>query len=114
MKPKFELGQRVRVVNKNIEPFCGIIEMIIPPEPPYYRVEARENGHTYAMTVEESWLELEEPEAVRREAHIPTLDTGALAKSLKNLCFFLGGSHVAGLVEEAERAAWKGMVVKYE
>ena len=36
------------------------------------------------------------------------------AQSLKSLCFFLGGTHVAGWVEEAERAAWKGMVVKYE
>lgn len=114
MKPKFELGQRVRVVSKNIEPFCGIIEMIIPPEPPYYRVEAYENGHTYAMTVEESWLELEEPEAVRRKAHTPTLDTGALAQSLKSLAFFLGGSHVAGMVEEAERAAKEGRVIRYE
>ena len=114
MKPKFELGQRVRVVSRNIRPFSGVIEMIIPPEPAYYRVEAHENGHTYAMTVEESWLEREEPEAVRRKAHISTLDTGALAQSLKSLAFHIGGSHVAGMVEEAERAAKEGRTVKYE
>jgi len=37
-----------------------------------------------------------------------------LAQSLKSLCFFLGGTHVAGWVEEAERAARQGKVVKYE
>ena len=114
MKPKFELGQRVRVVSRNIRPFSGVIEMIIPPEPAYYRVEAHENGHTYAMTVEESWLELEEPEAVWHKEDVPTLDTGALAQSLKSLAFHIGGTHVAGMVEEAERAARQGKVVRYE
>ena len=42
------------------------------------------------------------------------LDTDAFAKSLKSLCFFLGGTHVAGWVEEAERAAREGKVIKYE
>ena len=58
--------------------------------------------------------EPEEPDAAWRKTDNPTLDTGAFAKSLKSLAFFLGGSHVAGLVEEAEQAAWKGQVVKYE
>lgn len=44
----------------------------------------------------------------------PTLDTDAFAKSLKSLCFFIGGTHVAGWVEEAERAAREGRIVKYE
>ena len=48
------------------------------------------------------------------KAQAPTLDTDAFAKSLKSLCFFLGGTHVAGWVEEAERAAREGRVVKYE
>ena len=53
-------------------------------------------------------------DAVWRKSDKPTLDTGAFAKSLKSLAFFLGGTHVAGLVEEAEQAAWKGQVVRYE
>ena len=56
----------------------------------------------------------EKPDVVWRKMNVPTLDTEAFAKSLKSLAFFLGGTHVAGLVEEAEQAAWKGMVVKYE
>lgn len=111
---KFDLGQRVKVVHGSGEPFCGRIAKVEPMPLQFYRVEAYENGHTYAMTVEESWLELEEPEAVRRKAHTPTLDTGALAQSLKSLAFFLGGTHVAGMVEEAERAAMEGRVIRYE
>lgn len=42
------------------------------------------------------------------------LDTDAFAQSLKSLCFFIGGTHVAGWVEEAERAAREGKVVRYE
>ena len=44
----------------------------------------------------------------------PTLDTYAFAQSLKSLCFAIGGTHVAGWVEEAERAAREGKVVRYE
>ena len=58
--------------------------------------------------------ECAEGKPVYRKAKIKALDTACLAQSLKNLAFFIGGSHVAGLVEEAERAAWKRMVVKYE
>ena len=116
---KFELGQAVKVVHGSGEPFCGRITEITPSRV-FYRVEAQDkDGRPYAMTVEESWLEPEdepedEQELVWRKAKIPTLDTGALAQSLTSLCFALGGTHVAGWVEEAERAAWKGMVVKYE
>ena len=49
-----------------------------------------------------------------RKARVETFDATAFAQSLKSLVFFIGGSHVAALVEEAEQAAWKGMVVKYE
>ena len=37
-----------------------------------------------------------------------------LVQSLKNLCFAIGGTHVAGWVEEAEQAAREGKVVRYE
>lgn len=37
-----------------------------------------------------------------------------LVQSLKSLVFFIGGTHVAGWVEEAERAAMEGRTVKYE
>ena len=49
-----------------------------------------------------------------RKAQVETFDAKAFAQSLKSLVFFIGGSHVAALVEEAEQAAWKGMVVKYD
>jgi hypothetical protein len=116
---KFDLGQRVKVVHGSGEPFTGCITEITPPKT-YYRVEAQDkDGRTFAMTVEEGWLEPDEepedaPDVVWRRAKIPNLDTGCLAQSLTSLCFALGGTHVAGWVEEAERAAWKGMVVKYE
>ena len=113
--PRFELGQAVRVVHGKEKPFRGCITEIKPRPLQFYRVEAQgQDGMAYSMTVEENWLEPEEPDVVWRKAKVPTLDTGALAQSLKSLVFFLGGSHVAGLVDEAEQAAWKGMVVKYE
>ena len=37
-----------------------------------------------------------------------------LVQSLRSLCFAIGGTHVAGWVEEAERAAKEGRVVRYE
>ena len=37
-----------------------------------------------------------------------------LVQSLKGICFAIGGTHVAGWVEEAERAARQGRVVKHE
>jgi hypothetical protein len=117
---RFDLGQRVKVVHGDGEPFCGRIARVSDPGPVYYRVEAQgEDGLTYSMTVEESWLEPdeepdEEPEMVWRKTRAPFFDAGCLAQSLKSLCFALGGTHVAGWVEEAERAAWKGMVVRYE
>lgn len=116
---KFSLGQRVKVVHGSGEPFTGCITEITPPKA-FYRVEAKdEGGKSFFMVVEESWLEPDEepedaPDVVWRKAKIPTLDTGALAQSLTSLCFALGGTHVAGWVEEAERAAWKGMVIRYE
>lgn len=113
--PKFELGQAVRVVHGEGEPFRGHIAEIRNPGPTFYNVEAQdEKGQTYTLTVEEDWLEPDEPDVVWRKTKVPALDTGALAQSLKSLCYFLGGSHVAQLVDEAEQAAWKGMVVKYE
>ena len=113
--PRFKLGQAVKVVHGSAEPFSGRIAKIEPMPLQFYRVEATgKDGRTYAMTVEEGWLEPEAPDMAWRTTDKPTLDTGALAQSLKSLAFFLGGTHVAGLVEEAEQAAWKGMVVKYE
>ena len=112
---KFKLGQAVRVVHGSVKPFRGRIAKIEPIPLQFYRVEATgKDGHTYAMTVEEGWLEPEAPDMAWRKTDKPTLDTGALAQSLKSLAFFLGGTHVAGLVEEAERAAREGKVVRYE
>ena len=108
--PKFELGQAVRIVHGDGEPFCGRVAEIHDPGPTFYRVEDEYKGHTYAMTVEEGWLEPdEEPEA-------PGFTDRAtcLIDSLKSLCFHIGGTYVAGMVEEAERAARQGRVVKYE
>ena len=48
------------------------------------------------------------------DAVLPPVAAACLSQSLKSLCFALGGSHVAGWVEEAERAARQGKVVKYE
>ena len=53
-------------------------------------------------------------EQTTSKAQAQTIDTDAFAQSLKSLCFFIGGTHVAGWVEEAERAAKEGRVVKYE
>ena len=56
-------------------------------------------------------------ESERRERQTRTSEEQAdrcLVQSLKSLCFAIGGSHVAGWVEEAERAAREGRVVKYE
>ena len=118
---KFDLGQRVRVVHGSVDtPFTGRIVKIEPRPAQFYRVEDKgKAGRTYSMVVQEDWLEPDEepedkPEVVWRKAKIPTLDTGALAQSLTSLCFALGGTHVAEWVEEAERAARKGEVVKYE
>ena len=56
----------------------------------------------------------QKPEQVTSKAQPQTLDTACFAQSLKSLCFFIGGTLVAGWVEEAERAAREGKVVKYE
>ena len=48
------------------------------------------------------------------DAALPPVVAACLSQSLKNLCFAIGGTHVAGWVEEAERAAREGKVVKYE
>ena len=53
---------------------------------------------------------LTEAERRERQAQINEM----LVQSLKSLAFFLGGTHVAGWVEEAERAAREGKAVKYE
>ena len=37
-----------------------------------------------------------------------------LVQSLRSLCFAIGGTHVAGWVEEAERAAKEGRAVNFE
>jgi hypothetical protein len=53
----------------------------------------------------------------RRERQARTSETQfneKLVQSLKNLCFAIGGTHVAGWVEEAEMAAREGRIVKYE
>ena len=60
------------------------------------------------VVIDGSCLEHEE------EPKVSCLDTACFAQSLKSLVFFLGGTHVAGWVEEAERAAREGKVVKYE
>ena len=57
---------------------------------------------------------MEESKQKPEQKQTKALDTDALAQSLKSLAFFLGGTHVAGLVEEAEKAAWEGKVVNYE
>lgn len=54
------------------------------------------------------------PEQATSKAQAKTLDTDAFAQSLRSLCFAIGGTHVAGWVEEAEKAAREGRVVKYE
>jgi len=59
-------------------------------------------------------LEKKNSKTENKQKQTKPLDTDAFAKSLKSLCFFLGGTHVAGWVEEAERAAKEGKVVKYE
>lgn len=51
---------------------------------------------------------------VTPEMWVDAMQSKCLAQSLKSLCFAIGGTHVAGWVEEAERAARKGRVVKYE
>ena len=56
-------------------------------------------------------------ESERKERQARTSEENAdrcLVQSLKSLAFFIGGTHVAGWVEEAERAAREGKVVKYE
>ena len=53
-------------------------------------------------------------EQATSKAQAKKLDTDAFAQSLKSLCFAIGGTHVAGWVEEAERAAREGRVIKYE
>lgn len=108
---KYSLGQRVRVTHGSGEPFCGRIARVRDPGPVFYRVEAQgKDGLTYSMTVEEGWLEPD------REPDGPSAIDRAecLISSLRSLAYSIGGTHVAGWVEEAERAAWKGMVVKYE
>ena len=59
-------------------------------------------------------MEKKNSKTENKQKQTKPLDTDAFAKSLKSLCFFLGGTHVAGWVEEAERAAKEGKVVKYE
>lgn len=58
---------------------------------------------------------MEESERKERQARTSEAQVNEkLAQSLKSLCFAIGGTHVAGWVEEAERAAREGKVVKYE
>ncbi len=56
-------------------------------------------------------------ESERRERQAQTSEAQVnekLVQSLKSLCFAIGGSHVAGWVGAAERAAKEGRTVKYE
>lgn len=58
---------------------------------------------------------MEESERRERQARTSEAQINEmLVQSLKSLCFAIGGTHVAGWVEEAERAAREGKVVKYE
>ena len=58
---------------------------------------------------------MEESESRERQARTSEAQVNEkLVQSLKSLCFAIGGTHVAGWVEEAERAAREGRTVKYE
>ena len=58
---------------------------------------------------------MEEYERKERQARTSEAQLNEkLVQSLKSLVFFIGGTHVAGWVEEAERAAREGRIVKYE
>ena len=110
--PKFKKGQAVRVMRGKEQVFDGRIGLVIDPGPFYYRVESQDkDGMTYSMTVEEGWLE---PDGELKVAIDFATQATCLIASLKSLAFSIGGTHVAGWVEEAERAAREGKVVKYE
>lgn len=58
---------------------------------------------------------MEESERKERQARTSEAQINEkLVQSLKSLVFFIGGTHVAGWVEEAERAAREGKVIRYE
>ena len=58
---------------------------------------------------------MEESERKERQARTSEAQINEkLVQSLKSLVFFIGGTHAAGWVEEAERAAREGKVVRYE
>lgn len=58
---------------------------------------------------------MEESERRERQARISEAQVNEkLVQSLKSLVFFIGGTHVAGWVEEAERAAREGRMVDFE
>lgn len=58
---------------------------------------------------------MEESERRERQARSSEAQINEkLVQSLKSLVFFIGGTHVAGWVEEAEKAAREGKVVRYE
>ena len=58
---------------------------------------------------------MEESERKKRQARTSEAQINEkLVQSLKSLCFAIGGTHVAGWVEEAEQAAREGRTVKYE
>ena len=110
--PKFKKGQTVRVMRGKEQVFNGRIGLVIDPGPFYYRVESQgKDGTTYSITVEEDWLE---PDGELKVAIDFTAQATCLIASLKSLAFSIGGTHVAGMVEEAERAAREGRIVKYE
>ena len=50
----------------------------------------------------------------RRERFREAVANKCLVQSLRSLCFAIGGTHVAGWVEEAERAAKEGRAVNFE
>lgn len=58
---------------------------------------------------------MEESERRERQARTSEAQVNEkLVQSLKSLAFFIGGTHVAGWVEEAEKAAREGRTVNFE
>ena len=133
-EPRFRKGQIVAVRQLEKDRWVpAAYQATIEGEDPDRRYKARRLGYAtfgvrwrYCVPAQEVWPwmetlkarivceDKEQPDVVWRKTDKPTLDTGAFAQSLKSLCFFLGGTHVAGWVEEAERAAKEGKVVRYE
>ena len=109
---KFKEGQTVRVTRGEYnESFYGQITEVRSKKQ-FYKVEAKDDVGPFYIVVEEECLEPED----KPEESCPAneVQMACLVSSLKSLAFSIGGTHVAGWVEEAERAAKEGRVVKYE